>query len=151
MSRILLVAALLLGVSATAVGQATVEREALAQDVNPRGAKGRTLGLSRVTVPAGSELARHRHTGTQIARIDKGTLTYTVISGSVTVRKGAADDDPTVVRKIAAGQTGQIKAGQWIVEQPNVVHQAANRGTKTVVIYLATLLPNGDPPSVPAK
>jgi quercetin dioxygenase-like cupin family protein len=150
MSRILLVAALVLGVSATAVGQATVEREALAQDVNPRGAKGRTLGLSRVTVPAGSELARHRHTGTQIARIDAGTLTYSVVSGSVTVRKGDADE-ATVVRKISAGQTGQIKAGQWIVEQPNVVHQAANKGNKTVVIYLATLLPNGDPPSVPAR
>jgi quercetin dioxygenase-like cupin family protein len=150
MSRILLVAALVLGVSATAVGQATVEREALAQDVNPRGAKGRTLGLSRVTVPADSELARHRHTGTQIARIDAGTLTYSVVSGSVTVRKGDADE-ATVVRRISAGQTGQIKAGQWIVEQPNVVHQAANKGTKTVVIYLATLLPNGDPPSVPAR
>lgn len=151
MSRILLVTALVLGLGATAVGQATAERESLAVDADPRGAKGRTLGLSRVTVPAGAALARHRHTGTQIARIDEGTLTYTVVRGSVTVRSGAADDNPTVVRRISAGQTGRIKAGQWIVEQPNVVHEAANRGTKKIVIYLATLLPNGDPPSVPAK
>jgi quercetin dioxygenase-like cupin family protein len=103
-----------------------------------------------VTEPAGSAHARHRHTGTQIARIDAGTLTYTVVKGSVTVRKGEADA-PTVVRTISAGQTGRIQAGQWIVEQPNVVHEAANKGSKQVVIYLATLLPNGDPPSVPAK
>ncbi len=102
-------------------------------------------------MPAGSSLARHRHTGTQIARIEQGTLTYSVTSGSVTVRRGQADDDPAVVRTIKAGQTARIKAGQWTVEQPDVVHQAANKGSKQVVIYLATLLPNGDPPSVPAR
>ena len=56
-----------------------------------------------------------------------------------------------VVRTIKAGQTARINQGQWIVEQPNVVHQAANNGNGTIAIYLATLLPNGDPPSVPNR
>lgn len=136
------------GTVAVAQGGGDPVRESLAAQANPIGGKGRTLGLSRVTVPVGAKLALHHHTGTQIARIDKGTLTYKVKTGSVTVRTGAADDGPTVVRTIKAGQTGQIKAGQWIVEQPSVVHEASNRGKTGIVIYLATLLPNGDPPSV---
>ncbi|MCW2989854.1 MAG: Cupin 2 conserved barrel domain protein [Solirubrobacterales bacterium] len=143
-------AAFAAGTLSNATGQATAVREALAAQVNPIGAKGRTLALSRVTVPAGALLALHHHTGTQIARIDKGTLTYTVQTGSVTVHRGEVGAD-SVVRKIKAGQTGHIKAGQWIVEQPSVIHKAANKGTTTVVIYLATLLPNGDPPSVPNR
>jgi quercetin dioxygenase-like cupin family protein len=152
MSRILLVTALVLGIGAEAVGQSPVTREALAIDVDPRGAKGRTLGLSRVIVEAKAALAQHRHTGTQIAYIEAGTLTYTVKTGSVTVYKGdAGTDEQKVVRTIRAGQTGRISQGQWIVEQPNVVHSAVNKGNGTIAIYLATLLPNGDPPSVPAK
>jgi quercetin dioxygenase-like cupin family protein len=145
-----LVAAAAVGAGTVAVAQGGGDpvREALAADVNPIGAKGRTLGLSRVTVPAGAELALHHHTGTQIAYIDAGALTYTVKTGSVTVYKGDAGDTQKVVRRIRAGQTGLIKQGQWIVEQPSVVHQAANKGNGTIRILLATLLPNGDPPSV---
>ena len=126
-----------------------VVREALAKSNHPRGAKGRVLGLSRVVIRPGAELALHHHQGTQIARISKGTLTYTVHTGSVTVRRGDADERPRVVRRIRAGQTGRIRAGSWIVEQPNDHHSAANRGSKRIVIYLATLLKRGAPPSTP--
>jgi len=156
-AKTLALAAALLLVGGGAIGWAlaglegapTAERESLAATNKPEGAKGKTLGLSRVTVPAGAELALHHHEGTQIARIDKGTLTYTVVEGSVEVRKGAADEDPKLVRKIKAGQTGEIKAGQWIVEQRSDHHMAANRGEKKVVIYLSTLLDKGAPPSTP--
>lgn len=145
-----LVAAVAVGAGTVAVAQGGGDpvREALAAQKNPIGAQGRTLALSRVTVPAGAQLALHHHTGTQIAYIDAGALTYTVKTGSVTVYKGDAGDTQKVVRRIRAGQTGLIKQGQWIVEQPSVVHQAANKGNGTIRILLATLLPNGDPPSV---
>ena len=156
-AKTLALAAALLLVGGGAIGWAlaglegapTAERESLAATNKPEGAKGKTLGLSRVTVPAGAELALHHHEGTQIARIDKGTLTYTVVEGSVEVRKGAADEDPKLVRKIKAGQTGEIKAGQWIVEQPSDHHRAANRTDRKIVIYLSTLLERGAPPSTP--
>jgi mannose-6-phosphate isomerase-like protein (cupin superfamily) len=127
----------------------TAQREALAAANNPAGAKGRTLGLSRVVVPSGAQLALHHHAGTQTAYVDRGVLTYTVKAGSVTVRQGPADGKSKVVRTIGAGQTGPIKAGQWIVEQPTTIHQAANRGSAAVVIYLASLFPIGAPPSIP--
>jgi quercetin dioxygenase-like cupin family protein len=143
-----------LGAGATAIFAATaapVVREPLAAIDNPVGGKGRTLGLSRVTVPPGAQLALHHHLGTQTAYIAQGVLTYTVRSGSVAVMQGPAESGAKLVRHIKTGQTGSIKAGQWIVEQPTTIHRAGNNGSKPVVIYLATLFPIGSPPSVPVS
>jgi quercetin dioxygenase-like cupin family protein len=129
-------------------GGTTVTRAPLAQSTKVKGAKGKTLGLSRVTIPGGGTIALHHHEGTQVAYIQSGVLTYTVRSGSVTVMSGPADN-PTVIRKISGGQTAKIRAGQWIVEQPSTVHQAANNGSAKIVIYLSTLLRTGAPPSTP--
>ena len=130
-------------------GPPTAVRNALAQSAQVKGAPHRTLVLSRVVVEPGAKLALHRHRGTQVARVVSGTLTYTVRQGGVVVRRGESDQDPQVVRSIEAGQTGQIRAGQWIVEQPSDIHQAANKGSAPVVIYLATLLETGAPPATP--
>lgn len=136
-----------------AIGKTAVEptaiRNALAQTSKVQGAPQRTLVLSRVEVEAGAKLALHHHLGTQVAHIEAGTLTYTVRRGSAVVKTGESDQDPKVVRTIAAGQTAPIRAGQWIVEQPSDIHEAANRGTNPVVIYLATLLKTGADPSTP--
>jgi quercetin dioxygenase-like cupin family protein len=126
-----------------------VSRTALAQQVDPVGAPGRTLGLSKVKIAPGAQIALHHHPGTQLAYIQRGVLTYTVRTGSVDVMRGAADQSPKVVRTIGAGQTGKIRAGEWIVEQPSTIHQARNAGHKRVVILLATLFTNGSPPSLP--
>ena len=129
-------------------GGSSVKRVALAESNKVRGVSGRTLGLSRVTIPVGASIRLHHHKGTQVSYIQSGVLTYTVKSGGVTVFSGPADN-PTVARKIKAGQTGQIRAGQWLVEQPSTVHRAANKGKAKIVIYLATLLKKGAPPSTP--
>jgi quercetin dioxygenase-like cupin family protein len=123
-------------------------RKAMAQTEHVQGAPGRTMVLSKVTVPAGAKLAVHHHLGTQISRVDSGTLTYTVREGKAELFEGESDE-PTKVRTITAGQTARITAGQWLVEQPSDIHQAANRGSSPVVIYLATLLKDGAAPSTP--
>lgn len=125
-----------------------VVREPLAMATQPRGVEGRNLGLSRVTVMPGAELAAHHHPGTQVAYVERGTLTYTVNVGKVRVSKGSADD-PTTVRTISAGETAKVRAGQWLVEQPGDQHQAANRGSVPVVIFTATLLKKGEPAAIP--
>jgi quercetin dioxygenase-like cupin family protein len=127
---------------------AAVARDALAQSTTVRGGADRTLALTKVTVPAGAQLALHHHPGTQISSVQQGTLTYTVKTGQVQVMSGQADAAKPV-RTIKAGQTGSIAPGQWIVEQPNEIHRAANRGSTKVVILLATLFPRGAPPSLP--
>lgn len=143
------------GLLPTALGQSektpTAIRNALAQTSNVQGAPQRTLVLSRVVVEPGAELATHHHLGTQIARIQSGVLRYTVRRGSAVVRRGESDQSPTLVRRIEAGQTASIRSGEWIVEQPSDIHEAANRGSKPVVLYLATLLKDGAPPSTPVS
>jgi quercetin dioxygenase-like cupin family protein len=146
-------------VSVTAVGacgggaahrpspQAT--RTVLAQAVDPPGGRGRTLALSRVTIPARTQLALHRHPGVQLAFIREGTLTYTVKRGVVKVYRGAADQHPDVVRRISAGQTARVHAGEWVIERPRAVHFGANGGDRPVEILLATLFENGRPASIP--
>jgi hypothetical protein len=135
------------GAARQAPAQAT--RTVLAQAVDPVGGRGRTLALSRVTIPPHTQLGLHRHPGTQLAYIQKGTLTYTVKAGTVNVYRGAADRGPTVVRRVAAGQTGKVYAGEWVIERPSAVHFGANRGDRPVRILLATLFKNGSPPSIP--
>jgi quercetin dioxygenase-like cupin family protein len=127
----------------------TAIRNALAQSSHVQGAPDRTMVLSRVEVQPGAKLALHHHLGTQVAHVEAGTLTYTVRRGAVVVRRGESDQSPRVVRTIAAGQTGRIRAGQWIVEQPSDVHEAANFGSTPVVIYIATLLETGAPAATP--
>jgi len=135
------------GAAQHAPAQAT--RTVLAQAVDPTGARGRTLALSRVTIPPHTRLALHRHPGTQVAYVRRGTLTYTVRDGVVSVRRGAADQSPRLVRRIGPGQTGVVRAGEWVVERPRDVHFGANRGDRSVVILLATLFRTGSPASIP--
>lgn len=143
------IGAALPGAFAETVVAPTALRDALAQTSKVQGAPERTLVLSRVVVEPGAQLALHHHEGTQVARIQAGTLTYTVRRGSVAVRAGQSDRDPKLIRTIRAGQTAPIAPGQWIVEQPADVHRAANRGNEPVVIYIATLLKKGAPPATP--
>jgi quercetin dioxygenase-like cupin family protein len=127
----------------------TAIRNALAQSSHVQGAPNRTMVLSRVEVEPGAKLVLHHHLGTQVANIEAGTLTYTVRRGSAVVRKGESDQSPQTVRTIRPGQTAPIRTGQWIVEQPSDIHEAANRGSTPVVIYIATLLKTGAPPATP--
>jgi len=129
----------------------TAVRDALAQAVSPSGARGQTLGLSRVVIPPRAKLALHVHPGTQIAYIDKGTLTYTVRTGAVNVYRGQADKHPRLVVRVSAGHTAKVRAGQWLIEKPHVQHFGANLGAKPVVILAATLLKNGQPPAIPVQ
>jgi quercetin dioxygenase-like cupin family protein len=127
----------------------TAIRNALAQSSQVLGAPNRTMVLSRVEVEPGAKLALHHHLGTQIAHVEAGTLTYTVRRGSAVVRKGESDQSPQTVRTIKAGQTAPIRTGQWIVEQPSDIHEAANRGSAPVVLYISTLLKTGAPSATP--
>jgi quercetin dioxygenase-like cupin family protein len=127
----------------------TAVRTAFAETDQVQGAPDRTMVLSRVVIQPGARLAVHHHLGTQISRVTSGTLSYTVESGSAIVREGESGVDERLVRKIAAGQTARIRPGQWLVEQPSDIHRAANHGSTPVVVYLATLLETGAPPSTP--
>lgn len=138
---------------AGAADRAPVVRTVLAEDADPAGARGYTLGLSRVTVDPGAELALHRHPGTQIATIERGTLTYWVLRGAVQVRRGDPDSPAgaSLVRTIGAGERGVVRTGDWIVERPGTIHHAANRGRTEISILISTLFRDGAPPSIAVR
>jgi quercetin dioxygenase-like cupin family protein len=126
----------------------TVTRQALAEATAPPGAPKRALGLSKVVVMPGAQLASHHHPGAQLGYIAEGALTYTVETGSATVLRGPGDD-ATVVKRLKPGQTYTVKAGQWLREEQGEVHHARNAGTVPIVIYIATLFKTGKPAAIP--
>ena len=134
----------------TASADVETARVPLAAVVDPAGAKGLTLTVSRVTVAAGDMLDPHYHEGTQAAYIDSGILTYSVIEGEVPVMSGPPEEDPELVREIKAGQSAELEPGQWVVEQQSDVHMAENRGDVPVEITLTSLLEDGAEASTPA-
>jgi hypothetical protein len=115
----------------------------------PAFAPGRQLSLMRVEIPPGTSFAPHRHPGMQVAYVVSGTLSYTVYRGAVRVYKGPADGTQTLVKTIAAGHSGSIAPGEWLVETPDVWHAGGNRGRKPVEILLAALLSSKQPVAIP--
>ncbi len=113
---------------------AAVQKDVLATEVDPPGAPGRTLTLIRYTIPAGAKLAPHIHPGVQLASIQSGTLTYTVISGTAEVTRAGGPSEP-----VTGPTTIRLDAGDAVAEKGDMVHFGANETGEPVVI-LATLL-----------
>ena len=128
----------------------TTKRDDLAAVTNPTGAPGRTLSLFRVTIPGKAVLATHRHPGTQVSRVEKGSLIYTVKKGVVPVYSGTGES-PKLVRRIRAGQTGKIATHQWVVETPDDVHFVTNPEKGETIAVLSALLKTGEPPAIPVN
>ena len=145
-----LVAAFALGAGAmAAIGAAPTATRTLLAEAPAKGAPGRLLGLSTVTVPAGVTLAKHRHPGTQLGAVLTGRLTYTVFRGQVQVYRVNAKGVPVLSRTIRAGSTAVLTRGDTVAEEPTDIHMAANLGKVPVRISLASLFPKGAPAAIP--
>jgi quercetin dioxygenase-like cupin family protein len=124
--------------SSSAASAEPVVRERLGA-TNPGNAPGQELFLEQVIIAPGARLATHFHEGTQVAHVVSGELTYNIVRGSATVLRADGEEQvtgPTVVI---------LKAGDGVVETPDVVHYGANDGDVPVVIVLAALLADGAP------
>ncbi len=137
-------------------GQATpaagpaVSAEVLAHGTSPA-APGQELSLARVTIPPGASIPAHEHPGLQLASILSGTLTYTVLTGEVTLTRAATSGTPGPVERIMAVQTVAIRPGDWVAETPGNIHMAQNAGAEPVVILISRLFTAGEPPSILAE
>jgi quercetin dioxygenase-like cupin family protein len=112
----------------------------------PTTAPDQMLGLWHYTIPAGEALTPHTHPGFQVARVVKGTLTYNVISGTVTVLR--ADGSTEMAR---SGAVITINAGDTVIENPDLAHFGANEGDVPVEIVAASLFMHGSPPALPLE
>lgn len=122
-----------------------VQKDVLDSEVDPPGAAGRTLTLIRYTIAAGAQLAPHVHPGVQMASIQSGSLTYTVVSGTATVRRAPAG----TVEELTGPATTTLQAGDAVVEKADMVHFGANKTADQVVILATLLTENGADLAIP--
>jgi len=115
-----------------------VVKQMLSQQVDPPGAPGRTLTLMRYVIAPGAKLSAHIHPGIQLAYIDSGTLTYTIVSGTANVRRGSAEPTP-----ITGPTTITLNAGDAVNETGTMVHFGANEGPVPLVILASLLTEDG--------
>jgi quercetin dioxygenase-like cupin family protein len=135
------------GGSSVTKGVNEVTRQLLAS-TTASAAPGQSLELTRVIVPPHESLAPHTHPGPQMAVIERGTLTYTVLKGEVEVTR-AAGTTSARTETASSGQTIDLKAGDSLIEPAGMEHEAMNTTGKPIVIYLSSLFPQGAPPSSP--
>lgn len=107
------------------------------------------LSLAIVTIPPGASIGDHDHPGTQISTITEGTLTYTVVTREALMRRADSPPDAAFT-PIRAGKTVDLTVGDALMEFPGQIHRAENRGDEPVVLWLATLFPDGAPRAIPA-
>jgi len=122
-----------------------VQKDVLDSEVDPPGAPGRTLTLIRYTIAPGAKLAAHIHPGVQMASIQSGSLTYTVVSGTATVRR--APPGPT--EEVAGPANITLNQGDSVIEKGDMVHFGANTTGQPVVIVATLLTEDGQDLAVP--
>ena len=130
-------------------GSDPVVREILAHMDSPPGAPGQRLTLVRYTIAPAAQLAPHIHPGIQVASITSGTLTYQVLSGTVTIqRKVAATGVPAATEVLTGPAETTLGAGDVVFEEGQMVHFGANL-TSAPVVIAATLITEGSDLAVP--
>jgi oxalate decarboxylase/phosphoglucose isomerase-like protein (cupin superfamily) len=127
--------------TSTTVAAATtpVVRDILANEDDPPGAPGRLLSVVRYTIAPGAQLPAHIHPGIQLASIQSGTLTYTVISGTAEVKRGAT----ATGESITGPATTTLGPGDSVTETGDMVHFGANNTNAPVVIIASLLTEDG--------
>jgi hypothetical protein len=121
-----------------------VVKDVLATEVDPPGGEGSTLTLMRYTIAPGAKLAPHIHPGVQLARIESGTLTYTIVSGTAIVTRAGGQPEP-----VAGPTTLTFGPGDAVAENIDMVHFGANEGDEPVVILATLLTGDGQDLAVP--
>lgn len=106
------------------------------------------MALARVTIQPGATIPEHRHTGTQIAAILAGELTYSVVTGRVERFPAGASGESADPEILGAGDTVLLAGGDSVVEHPGSLHQARNEGGIPVQIVLSVLYPGDEGPTV---
>ncbi|MBV5259733.1 cupin domain-containing protein [Synechococcus moorigangaii CMS01] len=117
----------------------TVTRTVLAEGL-PEAAPNQILELVRYEIPPFATLPAHIHPGLQIARVEFGLLTYSVIEGTAQITRADGTKEA-----LTAGQKTLLKPGDAVTESEGMVHFGQNE-TPDMVILLATSLLATDQP-----
>lgn len=108
----------------------------------PAGAPGQVLQLVRYYLPPNISLPVHIHPGMQVAYVESGTLTYTVVEGTATFVRADGETG-----ELKAGETTEFNIGDSVVEPQGMVHFGENKTDKPVILLVASLFDANEPPS----
>lgn len=111
-----------------------VTRTVLASVAPPNG-PGTSLYLTRVRIAPRTPLPEHFHDGTQVARVDRGVLTYEIVVGGAVVHRADGTQKSYTAPKIVT-----LRPGDVVNELPGMVHRARNASEKAVIITTAALI-----------
>lgn len=109
---------------------------------NPDGASGQVLQLVRYYIPPNISLPVHIHPGMQVAYVESGTLTYTVVEGTATYIRADGETG-----ELNAGETTEFAIGDSVVEPEGMIHFGENTTDKPVILLVASLFEADVPPS----
>ncbi len=155
LAGVLVVVALLAGATyaaARALGDDGLPERQLINQGRPANAPGANLQLVRVIIPPGGVIAKHTHPGMQIILIESGSIAYTVVKGSIKIRRAPqSDGTPGATEIVEAGQTVAISEGDSFIETRGMVHAVVNDSTTPAVILASSLFPRNQPANIPVS
>lgn len=112
---------------------AAVVREVI-NSGSPEAAPGQVLELVRYYIPPNVSLPMHIHPGMQVAYVESGTLTYTVVDGSASYIRANGE-----AGELKAGETTDFVIGDSVVEAQGMIHFGENKTDKPVILLVASL------------
>ncbi len=99
---------------------------------------GMLLQLYRVTIAPGAVVPPHIHAGQLIVAIESGTAAYTILDEEGESGRGQFGT-PTATDVITAGTEVMLGPGEWILEEPGIVHTVRNPGDEPLVLFVSAL------------
>ena len=122
-----------------------IAKETLGQGVSAV-APDRVLLLQRRTFAPGSDSGAHPAPGPTVLSVDTGVVTFAVKEGAALLtRSGAANQEP-----VAAGTQVELRQGDAVFYDADVVHEVTNPGDGPAVTLEARLNPREEPAATPA-
>lgn len=113
----------------------------------PKAAPGHELALRRLVFEPGGGIADHHHPGALVVYVESGALTYAVVEGAVEVRRAEVGGTPGPTDQLGPGDETVLTAGASLFEQ-GVTHSARNDGEEPAVVWVSSVIENGQSFSV---
>ena len=110
-------------------------KEVLVSEDQIEAAPGEILTLTRYIIPPGAELPVHTHPGVQMASVEAGVFTYTVVEGEVYVTRADGTEET-----YSSGETVTFVEGDSWIEPEGMVHFAQNLSDGEVILISAALM-----------
>jgi quercetin dioxygenase-like cupin family protein len=107
-------------------------------------APGMMLVLLRATLAPGAGLPPHVHPGQLVIAVESGTAGYAIVAEEGESGRGRIGT-PTAAEVITPGTEVLLGPGEWIIEEPGVVHTARNAGNEPLVLLISGLVAPNEP------